>query len=83
MQGIVLLNMVISDLYNGVSSDVRKLDDDTKLFRVICLQKNAGLYEISKRAKKTPKNKRQIKFCIAKCKIEEKTIPVSYTNDVH
>lgn len=34
MQGIVLLNMVISDLYNGVSSDVRNLDDDTKLFRV-------------------------------------------------
>lgn len=34
VQGIVLLNTVFSDLYNGVSSDVRKLDDDTKLFRI-------------------------------------------------
>lgn len=34
MQAIVLLNVVISDLYNGVNGDVRKLDDDTKLFMV-------------------------------------------------
>lgn len=34
MQGIVLLNMVISDLHNRVSSDVRKLGDDTKFSKV-------------------------------------------------
>lgn len=68
VQGIVLLNMVISDLYNGVSSDVRNLDDDTKLFRVAwdLTTKNCRRLEWEKWKRK---KKRQMKFCIAKCKM--------------
>lgn len=67
VQGIVLLNMVISDLHNRVSSDVRKLGDDTKLFKVGwgLTRKNCRRFLWNNWKSK---KKGEMKFSIVKCR---------------